>query len=594
LPSARSRGAQADLGNGLKLRAKLLQLEKTLLEAETAQRGYLLSRKAAYLEPFQRSVEAIRPQQRELLDMAFQDKPVRDRLQELSGLIALKLAEMERNIKVASAEEFERTLAVLDSDEGRQMTDKIRKSFAELNGIVSQQMESNTFRWQESMDTSRSAIVTAVGLNVAPDRDARPAADPRPAPDARGHAHAGLARREKLETEVESRTSELSSLSAFLQTNSEREKASLARELHDELGGILTPAKMDLSWLQGRLGSTPEYGERMNRLSKLIDQGIDLKRRIIENLRPSLLDHLGLAPALQWYVDEACKSANLQCNLQDRDNLERLPADLEIALYRVVQESVTNIVKHAQGEAHRPHRRARGRRGCACRSPTTAWASRPGSGEEAVARARRHEPPHPLGARHFDIRSHPGHGTRIDVFVPLEPKEERAASCLVREQARRSGGDGREILALVEEEIRAGLEGRDLERGTAWLVSTTMQAACSPEAARRRRMTPKPVPCASCRSTIARSMVWRSHAASASSSVARGGDHLDAVGHRHQLDQPLGDLRGILDDQRLHQFGIRCAGIETMGRQGWRPGPPSSCVGGGALLGSRPRCMFRR
>ena len=415
-------GAQADLGNGLKLRAKLLQLEKTLLEAETAQRGYLLSRKGAYLEPFQRSVEAIRPQQRELLDMAFQDKPVRDRLQELSGLIALKLAEMEKNIKVASAEEFERTLAVLDSDEGRQMTEKIRKSFAELNGIVSQQMESNTFRWQESMDTSRSAIVTAVGLNVALIamlallliRDQR-----RMRADTRSQA--SLA--EKLESEVENRTSELSSLSAFLQTNSEREKASLARELHDELGGILTPAKMDLSWLQGRLGGTPEYGERMNRLSKLIDQGIDLKRRIIENLRPSLLDHLGLASALQWYVDEACKAANLQCNLRISDSLERLPSDLEIALYRLVQESVTNIVKHAKAKTIdlTVEREPRGLR-------VTIADDGVGIADLEAAKKLSHGL---AGMSHrirsvrgtFDIHSHSGNGTRIDVFVPLEPKK---------------------------------------------------------------------------------------------------------------------------------------------------------------------------
>src|SRR5262249_51213408 len=145
---------------------------------------------------------------------------------------------------------------------------------------------------------------------------------------------------ERLESEVEKRTGELSSLSAFLQTNSEREKAALARELHDELGGILTPAKMDLAWLQGRLGGDPEYGERMNRLAKLIDQGIDLKRRIIEDLRPSLLDHLGLSSALQWYVDEACHAANLQCELHIAADLERMPGDLEIALYRIVQESV--------------------------------------------------------------------------------------------------------------------------------------------------------------------------------------------------------------------------------------------------------------
>jgi len=101
-------GAQAGIGHGLILRAKLLQLEKTVVEAETAQRGYLLSRKPAYLEPFQRSVEAIRPQQRALLDLAYQDKQVRDRLTELSELIALKLSEMERTIKLANAEEFER------------------------------------------------------------------------------------------------------------------------------------------------------------------------------------------------------------------------------------------------------------------------------------------------------------------------------------------------------------------------------------------------------------------------------------------------------------------------------------------------------
>jgi len=415
-------GAQAGIGNGLLLRAKLLQLEKTVVEAETAQRGYLLSRKAAYLEPFQRSVEAIRPQQRELLDMAYQDKPVRDRLQELSGLIALKLADMEKSVKVASAEEFERTLAMVEGDEGRQLMEKIRKSFAELNGIVSQQMETNTARWQESMETSRSAIVTAVGLNVALIatlallliRDQRRVL-------AETRTQNSLA--EKLESQVESRTSELSSLSAFLQTNSEREKASLARELHDELGGILTPAKMDLSWLQGRLGSTPEYGDRMNRLSKLIDQGIDLKRRIIENLRPSLLDHLGLASAVQWYTDEACQAASLQCNLSIADNLERMPADLEIALYRVVQESVTNVVKHAKAKRIdlTIERIAKGLRMVIADDGV-------GIKDLEAAKKASHGLAgmiHRIRSVHgtFDVRSQPGHGTRVEVFVPLEPKK---------------------------------------------------------------------------------------------------------------------------------------------------------------------------
>src|SRR5471030_1640131 len=83
--------------------------------------------------------------------------------------------------------------------------------------------------------------------------------------------------------EIVKQADEVSSLSAFLQTHYEREKAGLARELHDQLGGVLTPAKMDLSWLQARLGADPQYAQRLARLAAMIDQGIDLKRRIIEN-----------------------------------------------------------------------------------------------------------------------------------------------------------------------------------------------------------------------------------------------------------------------------------------------------------------------
>jgi signal transduction histidine kinase len=216
---------------------------------------------------------------------------------------------------------------------------------------------------------------------------------------------------------------ELSSFSAFLQMNSEREKAALARELHDELGGILTPAKMDLAWLQARLAGNAEYGERMNRLAKLIDQGIDLKRRIIEDLRPSLLDHLGLASALQWYVQEACEAANLQCALEISNGLERLPGDLEIALYRLVQESLTNIVKHARAKrvSLKVERTAKGLR-------VTISDDGVGIPDMEVARKLSYGL---AGMSHrirsirgtFEIRSQPGQGTRIEAFVPLEAKK---------------------------------------------------------------------------------------------------------------------------------------------------------------------------
>jgi hypothetical protein len=150
--------------------------------------------------------------------------------------------------------------------------------------------------------------------------------------------------------EIAHHMQEVSSLSAFLQTHYEREKARLARELHDQLGGILTPAKMDLAWLQGRLGEDPVYAKRMARLAALIDQGFGLKRRVIEDLHPSLLDHLGLATAVQWFAEEACKAANMECHVDGSRAGGRLAPDLEIAMYRIVQESVANAVRHSQAK----------------------------------------------------------------------------------------------------------------------------------------------------------------------------------------------------------------------------------------------------
>src|SRR6187549_4100217 len=147
---------------------------------------------------------------------------------------------------------------------------------------------------------------------------------------------------------LRSENSSLASLSNFLQMQTEREKAALARELHDSLGGLLTPAKMDLAWLEARLGSDPQYAPRLKRLSDLIDEGIDLKRRIIEALRPSLLDHLGLASALQWHVDDACRAAGVKCKLSIDDSIGRLGSELEITLYRMVQEMVANVVRHSR------------------------------------------------------------------------------------------------------------------------------------------------------------------------------------------------------------------------------------------------------
>ena len=143
---------------------------------------------------------------------------------------------------------------------------------------------------------------------------------------------------------------EMEALCTFLQSRGENERAGLARELHDTLGGILTPAKMDVAWLRARLGDESQYAVRIARLDGLIDQAIDVKRRIIEDLRPSLLDHLGLAAALQWYVEEASAKAGLEAHLAVDPRLGRLPGPIEIASFRLAQEAIDNTVKHARAK----------------------------------------------------------------------------------------------------------------------------------------------------------------------------------------------------------------------------------------------------
>jgi signal transduction histidine kinase len=145
------------------------------------------------------------------------------------------------------------------------------------------------------------------------------------------------------------RTRELSELSTHLQQFAEKEKSELARHLHDELGGLLTAAKMDLSWLQSRLTEAP-YGARLAQLGGVLDDAMSLKRRVVEELRPSLLDHFGLPTALRAHVEQVCSKAGLKCDVTMPDEAESLPKELAIALFRVIQEGLTNVVRHAHAQ----------------------------------------------------------------------------------------------------------------------------------------------------------------------------------------------------------------------------------------------------
>jgi signal transduction histidine kinase len=158
-------------------------------------------------------------------------------------------------------------------------------------------------------------------------------------------------RQAELERLVEQRTEELSDLSTHLQSLAEREKSALSRELHDELGGLLVAARMDVSWIEERLKSQdPELQAHFRRVHEALQSGVDVKRRVVENLRPSLLDNLGLFPALRSQVADSCGRAGLRCIERYPNEELHLTPESSITVFRIVQEALTNIVKHARAQ----------------------------------------------------------------------------------------------------------------------------------------------------------------------------------------------------------------------------------------------------
>ena len=153
-------------------------------------------------------------------------------------------------------------------------------------------------------------------------------------------------RERELEVRVAARTEELSSLSTHLLRLAETERSALAKELHDELGGLITAAKMDLSWMSVRLAGSldAECTDKLNSVMQMLNQAMQLKRRVVESLRPSLLDHFGLAVALRSHFDEQCQLAGIECAATLPDEITGLDPVAQLTLFRVAQEALSNII----------------------------------------------------------------------------------------------------------------------------------------------------------------------------------------------------------------------------------------------------------
>jgi signal transduction histidine kinase len=154
-----------------------------------------------------------------------------------------------------------------------------------------------------------------------------------------------------IEARVAARTEELSALSTSLLRMMENERSQLAKELHDELGGLITAAKMDMAWLQSHIGTALDAPsqEKFRSVVQMLNQAMMLKRRVVESLRPSLLDHFGLPVALRSHFDECCGHAGIEYIATLPEEILDLEPAVQLTLFRVAQEALSNLV--ARGSA---------------------------------------------------------------------------------------------------------------------------------------------------------------------------------------------------------------------------------------------------
>ena len=158
---------------------------------------------------------------------------------------------------------------------------------------------------------------------------------------------------QEVERRIRRSEERLRTFSSRLEAARERERTQIAREVHDELGQALTGLKMDIVWLRDRIEAGPSEKEsallrkRAADMAKLIDDTIETVRRIATELRPGVLDDLGLVAAVEWQVGEFTKRSGIPCSLTTNLELIELPGRVATGAFRILQEALTNVARHA-------------------------------------------------------------------------------------------------------------------------------------------------------------------------------------------------------------------------------------------------------
>jgi signal transduction histidine kinase len=344
-----SSAALNDIAEASRTRGSLNRVLQHVLDAETGQRGYLLTGDPRYLEPYSAAITDITQQLDTLRQIYEPNDDEYAVLAQLTRNVQRKLAEMDLSVRMRKQGNEDAWKFVLMTDVGKEHMDAIREQATKLIDASARRMEVSHAQVRRSLLLSRIGIaaVAMAGL-LAFYLYLRQTTALKLAGDQQQVAL--QQERDLLERQVRERTASLAELATHLQNVREEERGHLARELHDELGALLTAAKLDVARLKSKLGvqSPPEIGQRLQHLTDSLNSGIALKRRIIEDLRPSSLSNLGLTASLEILAREFSERSGVEVTT----GLESVDLDesRQLTVYRLVQESLTNVGKYAEAK----------------------------------------------------------------------------------------------------------------------------------------------------------------------------------------------------------------------------------------------------
>lgn len=312
------------------------------LEAESAQRGFLLTGEAKYLAPMETGIAESEAEVANLVarfrTLAPEELPV---LQAVQRDLRTKADEMRRSVAMLKENQPFMAMALVKSDLGLRLMGSIKSALEGVRERERARIFKGIDRWKQA--TRLNTLINLVGtlftiavlivLGLLASRDLR-----------RREGYAG-----QLAEEIKLRTAELRDLSQHMSRVAESEKHALARELHDELGGLLVAMRMDIAQLRKRAGNEQDADlkARWARVEQALVDGVELKSRVIEELRPTLLDNMGLFSALRWMASERAEQARLNLQMEGMDEDVDMPPETAIAVFRTAQEAIANIIRHA-------------------------------------------------------------------------------------------------------------------------------------------------------------------------------------------------------------------------------------------------------